>query len=529
MKDTLKAVGLWLRNRALPAALIGAAFLAGVAVVGALLYALGIIVSELANYFSHPLHKAGVAFSFVVFVSLATALFFEKGRNGIAWCWNNLGSAIATFGMIAMLFGISLLLAYAFLQLDYYFSRPLAGDVIPPNVTQAVAWGTRLFTLIAGSAAIYFHQNDMPSWRRGAVWLGAIGTVLLMAHAYGVAAKIMEGQYAVAGASSSDETAIVTSISDKIADIDEEIRLAGETRDSALKVAQETIEGVKDPVAGLSTADNETIREANDDKEAALTAYKETVERLQNEKKLLREDQATATGNQAVAQAMVNTFNPLFTFLARITTLNFDPATQPPEGHKYVWGAVFFTFFFGFGEIALIFCLTASFASLRIVSDRKKRSAAAKKGHETRKAKEAEVSEPLKIEDNEFWLTRIPKALNTGLKRRTIKGMCQTYFGTIEPGALREHLYRQIDKRIELSGTYRNSRGDMVPYSKAIERGLLSADRPTYLMQEHIDFIFSEGEYAPKPKQELSGTEQPLNGASDDGTDDTTTGTSLTT
>lgn len=298
---------------------------------------------------------------------------WDRAAMAARWCRDHFGAFIATFGMILVLFGISALLTYAFLQLDYHFSRPLAGDVIPPEVTQAVAWGTRLFTLVAGSLAIYFHVNDMPKWRNGATAFGAVGAVLLMLHAYGVAAKIMEGQYSATKAVERAAGADVATVADQIADIDASLTRAAGDRDAALNVAQQTIDSVKDQVIGLSAADNQTIQKANADKAAALAAYDAKVIELEAQKQNLRTSKGNAVINEAQSTSIVQTFNPLFTFLARLTTLNFDPAISPPDGHKYVWGAVFFTLFFGYGELALIFCLTGAFAALKVVSERKLR------------------------------------------------------------------------------------------------------------------------------------------------------------
>jgi len=295
--------------------------------------------------------------------------------GALRWVWDHGGAFLATFGMILLLFAISGLLAFAFFQLDAEFSRPLAGDVIPPEVTQAVAWGIRLFTLVAGSLAIYFHVNNMPAWRRGAIWLGGAGAILLMAHAYGIAAKIMEGQYSRAEAVETVAQASVTTVTDQIADIDAAMIRAASDRDAALLVAQQTIDSVKDQVVGLSVADNATIQKANTAKDTALAAYNAKVIELEAQKQALRTSEGQAVSTQATDTSMVETFNPLFTFLARLTTLNFNPAIDPPDGHKYVWGAVFFTALFGFGEIALMFCLTGGFAALKVVSERKRQGA----------------------------------------------------------------------------------------------------------------------------------------------------------
>ena len=150
----------------------------------------------------------------------------------------------------------------------------------------------------------------------------------------------------------------------------------------------------------------------------------------------------------------------------------------------------------------------------------RRNSERAKKGWETRREKDDVNKDDLQIDDKGYWETRVSKAVNTGYKVRKIEGMCQTYFGTIEPGQLREHLKRQIDAHLELP------KADTKKHKRAIERGLLSDERKTYLMQDHIDFIFSEGAWAPKaeeePKQEVNGIDhQEPQGAPNDDTDDT--------
>lgn len=163
-----------------------------------------------------------------------------------------------------------------------------------------------------------------------------------------------------------------------------------------------------------------------------------------------------------------------------------------------------------FGLWALVTTVTAR--SAEDEEEARRRSEAAKKGWETRKAKE----DDLQITDDGWWIERLVKALNTHHTKHTVKGMCDSYFGKMPAGELREHLKRQIDKRVELPKV------DPVKHKRAIERGLLSSQRPTYLMQQHIDFIHGEGEYAPQPEQAENGHDQspPLNGADDaDGQD----------
>ena len=135
---------------------------------------------------------------------------------------------------------------------------------------------------------------------------------------------------------------------------------------------------------------------------------------------------------------------------------------------------------------------------------------AGKKAAETPKEREEAEREQLKIGDHGYWTDRIMKALNVSMPKRTVKGMCTTFFGRMEEARLSVELHRRLDERMELpKGFMRDAKGKMKRLDKAIERGLLSEDRPTYLMQEHIDFILMRGEYAPKkeekPKQEVNG------------------------
>ena len=307
-------------------------------------------------------------------------------KDTLKAAWNHGGSMFATFWIVIALYALGGYLVWAFLQLDAQFSRPLAGDVIPANVTQQIAWGTRAFSVIAGSMAIYFHVKDMPAWRRIFSILTGVAAIILLLHAYGISAKIMQGQFDAASAEVATVAAVTTSIEDQISDIDDELDQAKTSLDMAVQVAQQTIEGVRDPVAGFSAADNETIQAANDDKAEALAAYNAEVQRLNQKKRDLRTEKATSQGKETTARADSDSFNPLFVFGARLSTWEWNPAVDPSNVHKFAWGVAFFTLFFGFGEILMMVAFTGGYAALKVVSEREKRSAAAKKGHETRKA-----------------------------------------------------------------------------------------------------------------------------------------------
>lgn len=353
-------------------------------------------------------------------------------KDTLKAAWNHGGSMFATFWIVIALYVLGGYLVWAFLQLDAQFSRPLAGDVIPANVTQQIAWGTRAFSVIAGSMAIYFHVKEMPSWRRIFSILTGVAAIILLLHAYGISAKIMQGQFDSASAQVATVAAVTTSIEDQISDVEDELDQAKTSLEMALQVAQETIEGVRDPVAGFSVADNQTIQQANDDKAEALATYNAEVQRLNQKKRDLRTDKATSEGNETQTEADSDSFNPLFVFGARLSTWEWDPAKDPSDVHKFAWGVAFFTLFFGFGEILMMVAFTGGYAALKVVSEREAakdpvRVAAGKKGAKTKARRKRQTD---KIEEQaESYLPRWKHALRLAKNTKyTAKGIAETAF-----------------------------------------------------------------------------------------------------
>ena len=417
-------------------------------------------------------------------------------KDTLKAAWNHGGSMFATFWIVIALYALGAYLVWAFLQLDAQFSRPLAGDVIPANVTQQIAWGTRAFSVIAGSMAIYFHVKDMPAWRRIFSILTGVAAIILLLHAYGISAKIMQGQFN-ADAAITDVAEVNTgAIEQQIEDLQQERADVRSDTQVTLDTYQRAIDNITSD--GLDNDDQAEVyaikqQEALETRDERLGEIREEIASLRTENRTV-----SATATQETAES--DSFNPLFVFGARLSTWEWNPAEDPSNVHKFAWGVAFFTLFFGFGEILMMVAFTGGYAALKVVSEREKRSAAAKKGHETRKAKEAEASQPLQIQDEGWWKERIVKALDTHYKKHTLKGICESYFRGVAPGELREHLLRQMERRLELP------KADPIKNTRAIERGFLSSQRTTYLLQEHIDFFHSEGAYAPQSN---------LNGVSD--------------
>lgn len=427
-------------------------------------------------------------------------------KDTLKAAWNHGGSMFATFWIVFALYALGAYLVWAFLQLDAQFSRPLAGEVIPASVTQQIAWGTRAFSVIAGSMAIYFAVKGMKAWRNTFSVLTFIAAVILLLHAYGIAAKIMQGQYDADAAIEQVATVNTDAIEQQIADLQQE-------RDDVRSDTQVTIDTYQRSIQNITTDGLDNDDEAQiyaQKQQEALEARDTRLGEIRSEIAALRSENRSVSSTATQAQADSDSFNPLFVFGARLSSGTWNPADSPPDVHKFIWGVAFFTLFFGFGEILMMVAFTGGYAALKVVSERKTaeeeanaRSEAAKKGWETRKEAEEAEREQLKIGDHGYWETRILKALNTNMKRPTAKGMANTYFGRMEAGALRVQLERRLDERMELP------KADPKKHKNAIEREFVSEDHKTYLMQEHLDFILRQGEYAakeePKPEQKVNG------------------------
>lgn len=427
-------------------------------------------------------------------------------KDTLKAAWNHGGSMFATFWIVFALYALGAYLVWAFLQLDAQFSRPLAGDVIPASVTQQIAWGTRAFSVIAGSMAIYFAVKGMNAWRNVFSVLTFIAAVILLLHAYGIAAKIMQGQYDADAAIEQVATVNTDAIEQQIADLQQERADVRSDTQVTIDTYQRSIENIT--TDGLDNDDEAQIYALK--QQEALEARDTRLGEIRSEIAALRSENRSVSATATQEQADSNSFNPLFVFGARLSSGMWNPSQDPPDVHKFVWGVAFFTLFFGFGEILMMVAFTGGYAALKVVSERKSQeerdleaSERAKKGWETRKEREEAEREQLRIGDHGYWETRILKALNTNMKSPTAKGMGNTYFGRMDPGALKVQLERRLDERMELP------KADPKRHERAIQRGFVSDERKTHLMQEHLDFILRVGDYAPKkeekPKQEVNG------------------------
>jgi hypothetical protein len=287
--------------------------------------------------------------------------------SGLRWCRDQLPARIATFWMIAAFYALGVGLVLAFFQIDAEFSRPLAGGVVPPEVTQHLAWAVRVFSVIVGMAAMYCHVNQMPRFRNMMAALGAVAAVLLFLHALGISAKIMEGQYGRAAAIGQIETVTTDTSSVQVEALQKQIDSIRADRDRQVDRLQASIQGIVSD--GLDNDELADVYRADQTKaeETALARI------------LPLEDQITAltlasgaTVVQATeAKTQVDSFNPLFTFMARVASWTWNPAVMPSDTLQFGFGFLFLTLFFGFGEVLMMACFTVAYGMQLVVAQRR--------------------------------------------------------------------------------------------------------------------------------------------------------------
>jgi hypothetical protein len=289
--------------------------------------------------------------------------------SGLRWVRDQLPARIATFWMIAAFYALGFGLVLAFLQIDAEFSRPLAGGVVPPEVTQHLAWAVRAFSVIVGMAAMYCHVNQMVRFRNLLAWMGGIAAVLLFLHALGISAKIMEGQYGRAAAIGQIETATTDTSAAQIAILQSQIDGIRADRDGQVTRLQASIDGIVND--GLN---NDQLADAyRADQVAAESDARERIRPLEDQITALTTAAGATVVEATEAKTKVDSFNPLFTFMARVASWTWNPAVMPSETLQFGMGFGFLTLFFGFGEVLMMACFTIAYGMQLVVAERRSR------------------------------------------------------------------------------------------------------------------------------------------------------------
>ena len=331
-------------------------------------------------------------------------------RDDFKSLWNHGGSMFATFWIVIALYALGIYLVWAFLQLDAQFSRPLAGGVIPANVTQQIAWGIRAFSVIAGSLAIYFAAHKMRGWSRWFTFMTVFAALLLLVHAFGVSAKIMQKQYTQVSSISEVADIDVSLVDDEIAELQAERAELPALTQSAVDTYQRSIDSITND--GLDNDDEAQAfalkqREAIQARDDRLSEIRARLQELRDQKRGTRTQEVTDN-------AAESSFNDLFIFGARFSTNTWNPAEDPPDTHKFIWGVAFFTLWFGFGEILMMACFTGGYAVLKLRSVQEKDKA------------EGEYKDPVRVEAGK-------KAANTRNRRKRQSNKIELRAETLAP------------------------------------------------------------------------------------------------
>lgn len=343
--------------------------------------------------------------------------------GALRWLRDEAFALFATFWLIAAFYALGFGLVLAFFQIDAEFSRPLAGGVVPPDVTQHLAWAVRIFSVIVGMAMMYCHVNGMPRFRNMLAVMGGIAALLLFLHAYGISAKIMEGQYGKAAAIVEIEDAATGTTGTQIATLQAQIDAIRADRDRQVDRLQASINGIVND--GLNN--DELADDYRADQAAAENDARARIRPLEDQIAALTAGSGEAVREATEAKTQTDAFNPLFTFMARVASWTWNPAEQPSDTLQFGFGFAFFTLFFGFGEMLMMACFTIAYGMQIIVAKQRAKPVEAKEGEVIIKMTEQEAAD-------------MQAALAAYGKRRE---------GDIKGGETRQRKNRQDAKRLE--------------------------------------------------------------------------------
>ncbi len=423
---------------------------------------------------------------------------WKRAQIAGRWMRDSFASWFATSWLYLILWGVVGVAFTVLLYIDGKFSRSLAPASVDPLSFQAMGWSYRFFAaafLMAAARCVFKNIPGRWTFRL----LGIFASVIVCLHAFGFGFEALSDRRdqamavrEVAEIAQTSNKDLIATLEARKAQIDADLTAAVEPLNAEIR--QYITDGLNnDDLADDSRARRNAIQD-----QAAIDkrAIDDQIMQLVMSGAETRTD---AVNTVADAQP----WHPLFVGMAQVSTWS----REPTDWAVYLNAIGFVIFWVLLAESLVIFLPERIYVMHMNDAEFARRSAAAKKGAETKKEKADANSDDLQIEDKGYWESRIVKALNTGYKpgkdgKRSIKGMCETYFGTIQPGELRGHLEHQVDSHLELP------KADPKKHKRAIERELLSDERKTYLMQDHIDFIYSEGRFAPEqPKQEVNGVD----------------------
>jgi hypothetical protein len=207
----------------------------------------------------------------------------------------------------------------------------------------------------------------MTRFRNLLAWMGGIAAVLLFLHALGISAKIMEGQYGRAAAIGQIETATTDTSATQVAVLQAQIDGIRADRDGQVTRLQASIDGIVND--GLN---NDQLADAyRADQVAAENDARERIRPLEDQITALTTAAGATVVEATEAKTKVDSFNPLFTFMARVASWTWNPAVMPSETLQFGMGFGFLTLFFGFGEVLMMACFTIAYGMQIVVARRR--------------------------------------------------------------------------------------------------------------------------------------------------------------
>jgi len=384
-----------------------------------------------------------------------------------SWMRHQFAAFFASFWLYTILWTVVFGAFFVLLYIDGKFSRHLAdGANINPLSFQVMGWVYRLFAasfLMAAARCAYKGIKGVWTFRL----LGVFASIIVCMHAFGFGFEALSDRRDQAMAAreivevksqSNDE--VIAALKDRKATIDADLDRAVATLDA--EITQYITDGKNnDYLADDARARRNTLQD-----EARL-------QKQEIDAQIIALMTAGVTDKQeaVTTQAEARPWAPLFIGMAQLATWSKDPG----DWAIYLCAIGFIIFWVLLGESIVIFLPERIY--VMHLHDREeqidaKRSEAAKKGWETRKAnEESKPKENIRVRDDGYWTERIRKALKTKMRNPTAEGMWNTYF----PGLASVH---------ELRGKL----------SVRVKRGQLS--------QRDFDFIMREGEFAPPPPKE---------------------------
>ena len=421
---------------------------------------------------------------------------WKRAQIGARWMRDSFASWFATSWLYLILWGVVLGAFVVLLYIDGKFSRSLAPDSVNPLSFQAMGWVYRFFAAAFLMAAARCVIKGIPG-KKTFHALGVFASVIVCLHAFGFGFEALSDRRDQAMSIREVAEIAETSNADLIATLEaRKVQIDADLEAAVGPLNAEIRQYITDGLNNDDLADDTRARRNAIQDQAAQDKREIDTQIMQ----LVMTGAETRTeAVETVAQAQP--WHPLFVGMAQVTSWS----REPTDWAIYLNAIAFVIFWVLLAESLVIFLPERIYLMHMHDAEYARRSAASKKGWEDKKAAEEEEREQLKIGDHGYWETRILKALNTNMKSPTAKGMGNTYFGRMEAGALRVQLQRRLDERMELP------KADPKKHKNAIERGFVSDEHKTYLMQEHLDFILRTGEYAPKkeakPKQAVNGTD----------------------